>query len=339
MRVLSFEHPLAFALLILLPLVFWARRRSRFPAVGFSRFPLAKGLKASLRQRLLPLLDLLEVLAVLCLVLAIARPFVLREVPERYRGVDILLCMDNSSSMNARDMDPQKTRLQLAKEAARQFAAARRNDRIGLLRFARYPDLLCPPTLDHFALGAWIEGMEVVPPDGDEDLTGIGAALAKAALVLSPRRPKSDPPAPSDRQDGEAARVVILLTDGRETVATLGGPGEIQPREAARLCRQFGIRIYTIALGRRREGEGHRRKPYDRATLQALARIGGGASFEAGDAGGLARIYARIDQLETRERDKPLLERVEQFRFFLLAALLSLGLRILLGATYLEVRR
>ncbi len=328
------EHPLALFLFGLVALGFLLRRRVRFSAHKFSRFPLTQDLPRSLRQQLLPLLPLLEALAAIAIVLALAGPYRLRQIPERHQGIDILLCIDTSSSMNAKDMDPRKTRLVIAKEAAKEFANARPSDRIGLLRFARYPDLLCPPTLDHFALCNWIDDMQVVQPDGDEDLTGIGAALARGALVLW-------------RSQGSGAKaktkvlpkVIILLTDGRETVAVPGSTGEIDPNQAALLCKRYNIRVHTIAVGRKKEGKGHRRKPYDLAMLQSISQSSGGVTFEAKDAQALASIYAKIDQLETSERDKPLFDRSEKFRPFLFAGLLLLAARILLGATYLEVQR
>ena len=330
---LQFAQPLALTLLGLVALAFYLRRRTPFSARSFARFPLAEDLPRSLRQRLLPLLPILEALAAIAIVLALAGPYQLRQIPKRQKGIDILLCIDTSSSMSAKDMDPKKTRLRIAKDAAKEFAITRRNDRIGLLRFSRYPDLLCPPTLDHVALNQWIEGMRVVQPDGDEDLTGIGAALARGALVLGknqgPPRSKAEP----------TPKVIILLTDGRETVAVQGSTGEIHPRQASLLCKRYGIRVHTIAVGRKKKGRGQSRKPYDLAMLQSIASSSGGATFEAQDTLALTSIYNRIDQLETSNKDRPLLDRSEKFRPFLLAALLLLVTRILLGATYLEVHR
>ena len=88
--------------------------------------------------------------------LALARPMQRVQMPLETEGIDILLCLDISSSMTANDLDPQLTRLDLAKAAAVEFINGRPNDRIGLIRFARYPDLLCPPTLDHGALEDFI---------------------------------------------------------------------------------------------------------------------------------------------------------------------------------------
>jgi Ca-activated chloride channel family protein len=328
---LRFQHPWAFVLLGIILLAFFLRKRGSFPASHFSRFPLVRNLPISFRQRLLPLITILEILTVLSIVFALARPYQLCQVPERYLGIDILLCIDTSSSMSAKDMDAKKTRLDIAKNAAKEFARFRDSDRIGLLRFARYPDLLCPPTLDHFALADWITRMKVVSSDGDEDLTGLGSALAHAALVLS----RQDRP----QERRKTPKVIVLLTDGRETVATPGSSEGIAPSKAALLCKQFDIRIHTIAVGRKEDGQGHNRKPYDLVMLRMIAQNSGGTNFEAGDAKTLTSIYSQIDQLEAKERDTPLFERSEKFRIFLLAALISLGLRILLGRTYLDVMR
>src|SRR5262249_8723088 len=154
-----------------------------------------------------------------------ARPVERTQIPHQHPGIDILLCLDLSSSMAATDLDPQQDRLQVAKAAARRFVDARASDRIGLLCFARYPDLRCPLTLDHAALQQVVERVAMMPNDSPEDATGIGTALCRAAAVL--------------RASQARAKVVILLTDGEENVATVQTPDEIAPLHAAQLCQQF----------------------------------------------------------------------------------------------------
>ena len=125
------------------------------------------------------------------------------------------------------------------------------DDRIGLVCFARYPDLKCPLTLDHRALGEILDEVTTVESDGPEDATGIGTAVARAAQVLQ-------------RGIGES-RVVILLTDGEENVATTRTPDEIAPLYAAQLCVELGVKVYAIAAGsggprsqRKLDPSGHR---------------------------------------------------------------------------------
>lgn len=275
------------------------------------------------RVRLLPLPAVLEALGLLLLVLALARPAHPGEVPVEVPGIDILLCLDTSSSMTATDMDPERTRLEVAREAAADFVRARPSDRIGLLVFARYPDLLCPLTRDHRALAEILDQVRPVAGDGPEDATGLGAAVAEAARVL-PR-------------DGPRSSVVVLLTDGEENVALTGAGGEVAPVHAAQLCERLGVRVYAIVAGvGRRDASGAFVKQDTRAVEDLAARTGG-AFLEARDAGALARMYARIDELE--RAPAPGFRRVHEDRFlaFLLAGLILVLLGRLLGATALDV--
>ena len=156
--------------------------------------------------RLLPLPWLLQIAGMLLLAWAMARPAERVPLPRESKGIDIVLCLDVSSSMKANDLAADRTRLDVAKGAAAGFVAGRREDRIGLVSFARFPDLRCPPTRDHDALGEFLRDLAMVEGDGPEDATGIGAAVARAAQVL---------------QSGAAqAKVIILLTDGEENIAT-----------------------------------------------------------------------------------------------------------------------
>jgi len=271
-----------FLLLLPLPLLaLWLRRRVARRAVRFA--PAALGaLPRSWRVRLRWLPALAWALGLCGVVVALARPAERVLLASATEGIDMLLCVDTSSSMTAADLGRAGTRLDLAREAATSFVRARPHDRIGVLSFARFPDLRCPPTLDHEALVRLLAEVATVTGEGPEDFTGIGAAVARAAQIL----------------EGASAQspVVILLTDGEENVATRGTSGEIAPVHAAQLCRTLGVRVYAIAVG----GESVRgpRAPPDLASLQKIAATTGGALFKAGDAAALAAAYARIDDLE-----------------------------------------
>ncbi len=282
----------------LLALAWRLRRRRR--AVRFA--PAALGpLPVSWRVRLLGLPALLWALGLCGVVVALARPAERVRLAGATEGIDMLLCVDTSSSMTAPDLGRAGTRLDLAREAATVFVRARPHDRIGLLSFARYPDLRCPPTLDHEALAVILARLSTVTSEGPEDYTGIGTAVARAAQIL----------------DGAAAAspVVILLTDGEENVATRGTAGEIAPVHAAQLCRTLGVRVYAIAVGG--EAPSGPRAPPDLGALERIAATTGGALFRAGDANALGAAYARIDALErsgfeeerhaVQERQLPLL--------------------------------
>ncbi len=310
MSLLSGTHllsPWLFVLVLLIPAALLLRRRRGEPPVTFGPGRFLVDLPRGVVSRLLFLPRLLFVLGLLLLVAALARPVTKVLVPESTEGIDIMLCLDLSSSMAANDLDPGRTRLDLAKEAASRFVAGRENDRIGLVTFARYPDLRCPLTLDHEALSTIISGVELVLREGPEDATGIGAAVTRAAQVLSGAE--------------ERSRVVILLTDGEENVATAKDRSEIAPLHAGQLCRQAGVRVYIIAAGLGSTDDQGEWVPADTSAVEELAARTGGRFFTARDAEAVAGVYAGIDQLETRELDEPRTEVRERFLPLLFAAL------------------
>ena len=308
---------------VLVPVAIGARRWRGAPAVSFAPSSFADRMPRSWRIRLLPLPGVLEVVGLLLVVFALARPVHRVQLPREAQGIDILLCLDVSSSMAADDMDQRRTRLQVAKDAAAQFIAGRPDDRIGLIGFARYPDLLCPLTLDHRALERFLAEIELVESDGLEDRTGIGTAVARAAQVLRGSLAKS--------------KVVILLTDGEENVATAETPDEIGPLLAGRLCEELRVRVYTIAAGvggRSRSGEF---VALDTTQVRRLAERTGGAFYEARDATAVGSVYATIDVLEKVEFDEPRYVLHEKFLAFLIAALSLLLASRALRSTVLEV--
>jgi Ca-activated chloride channel family protein len=235
-------------------------------------------------------------------------------------GVDVMLCLDTSSSMTAADLVAGRTRLEVAREAAARFVERRESDRVGLVAFARYPELRCPPTLDHDALAAILLETAPVPGDGPEDATGIGAAVARGAQVLSGGKARS--------------RVLILLTDGEENVATVGAPGEIAPAHAAQLCERLKVRVYAIVVG---GAAGTSSPPEGGGEVERLARRTGGAFHEARDAGALDAVYARIDALERSPVAASVVRLEDRHLPFLLAAIALLVAARLLSATALRV--
>jgi Ca-activated chloride channel family protein len=243
---------------------------------------------------------------------ALARPFALVPVPEERKGIDILLCVDTSSSMASTDLDPERTRLDVAKAAAAKFIAARPDDRIGLVTFARYPDLRCPLTSDHVALREIVAAVPLVTNEGPEDATGIGTATARAAQVLAA---------------GESgSRVVILLTDGEENVAVGGEPGEIAPLHAGQLAERLGLRVYVIAAGTGTKQLGGRVVPIDTTAVEDLARRTGGRFYRAKNADAVTGVYEEIDALEKARFAEPRFEVEDRYLPFLVGALLLLGL-------------
>ncbi|MEE9128187.1 MAG: VWA domain-containing protein [Planctomycetota bacterium] len=250
------------------------------------------------RLRVLPLI--LQATALSALAIAMARPVTRDVMPLREQGVDIMLVVDVSSSMRANDMNDagSKTRVAAAKEKAREFAKDRTHDRVGLVTFARYPELRCPLTLDQGALSVFLDDVKAVLPMSEEDGTGIGIALSKATEML---------------EDSQAAsRVVVLLSDGEETIGT------IMPNEAAKLAKDADVRVHTIGIGRPRVIEtrlGTLEYPMDFSALENIAKTTGGRFFAAQD----------VDELED-----PRYRTVDWFAYPLFAAACLLVLCMIL---------
>ncbi len=321
---IELREPLWLLLALLIPAALFLVRRRPAPALLFAPAPFAEGLPRSPRQRLRGLPRALQVLGLCGVVLALARPVQSEPLPLEAEGIDILLCLDVSSSMAATDLDRERSRLDVAQDAAAQFVAGRDQDRIGLLRFARFPDVSCPLTLDHRSLEGILRATEMVEADGPEDATGIGAAVARAAQLL--------------KESEAESKVVILLTDGEENVATPQTPQEISPRRAAALCRQLGVRVYAIAAGSGRQLADGSWQPLETGPVQALAATTDGRFFEARDADAVDGVYTAIDRLERTAFREPRYRHQEVFALFLAAGLALLVLGRLLRATLWEVQ-
>jgi Ca-activated chloride channel family protein len=322
---LTFLDPWLLLLFLCLPAALWLRRWLGQPAVAFAPGSFTHGLPGSWRVRLSWLPRTQQLLGLLAVVLAVGRPVHRDRLPLKTEGIDILMCLDLSSSMSATDMDKngRRNRLDVAKEAAARFVDGRPDDRIGLICFARYPDVRCPMTLDHGALKKFLAETRMVEPRGPEDATGIGTAVARAAQALKTSVAKS--------------KVVILLTDGQETVATPDAPDEITPTAASKLCKELGIRVYTIAVGIGDRGPFGGIQPIDHRDVKRLAEKTGGEFYEARDVDALRSVYAEINDMEKIELREPRYKVEERFLVFLGAALVLLLLARVLHSTVFEV--
>jgi len=325
---MSLLHPtlaLLAALAIPVALALGLRRGRRSALFGPAALAIAEGapLPRSLRSRLAGAPRALDVAGLLALAFALGRPVERVALPPSTEGIDIVLCLDVSSSMAANDLDPARTRLDVAKEAAASFVAGRPFDRVGLVSFARYPDVRCPLTLDHRALGKLLRGVEMVEPDGAEDATGIGTAIGRATQVLRAGKAKS--------------RVVILLSDGEENVASAAKPEEIAPVHAAQLAKETGVRVYTIAAGIGKRGPDGAWAPFDHREVKLVAEATGGRFFEARDAGAVAAVYESIDRLEKSRLEETRYRVEERFWPFLAAGLVLLAVAHALRSSVLEV--
>ncbi|MHC4944276.1 MAG: VWA domain-containing protein [Planctomycetota bacterium] len=326
-----------------MPLAIFVRRWRGSPAIRFAPGAFLRGapravgedpaearshvghpdLPTTWRVRLIELPRVIQVIGLLLVVLSLARPVHRDPLPFETEGLDILMCLDISSSMTANDMDQHRTRLSVARDAAAEFITGRKSDRIGLICFARYPDVRCPLTLDHGALKSLLSEVTIVESDSPEDATGIGTAVARAAQVLS--------------QSEAASKVVILLTDGEENVAFAQTPEEIAPVHAAQLCAKLGVRVYTIVAGIGNPDQSGGWVPLDTSQVERLAERTGGRFYEARDAGAVAGVYGYIDELEKVELEEPSYKIEERFMPLLVAGLLLLLLARLLRSQVLEV--
>ena len=201
--------------------------------------------------------------------------------------------------MAALDLDPVQTRLTVGKQLAAEFLLGRVDDRLGIVTFARFADLVCPPTADHTAVTELLDGVQLVDPEGPEDATAIGAAIGMAANLL--------------QRSTAVGKVIVLLTDGEENVATAGAPDQIAPLHAGQWCRDHGIRVHAIALGRGEQAADGTWRALDTTAVQQLAKISGGRFFPATDATTLRSVYAEIDQLEAVQFAEPGVRVIEWF--------------------------
>ena len=258
--------------------------------------------------------------AALCLIIvAIARPRSSTETEKiDTEGIDIVLAMDVSTSMLARDFDPD--RISAAKDIAIEFIAQRPSDRMGIVVFAGESYTQCPLTTDRATL---INMMKDVQTDLIEDGTAIGNGLATAVARMKDSDAKS--------------RVVILLTDG------VNNMGEIDPAMATEIAKTYGIRVYTIGVGANGQAPYPVQTPWgielrnipveiDEPLLQNIADGTGGRYFRATDNTKLAEIYAEIGKMEkTRTSVDSFPVYKDLFTGYAIAALVCLLLEVLLG--------
>ena len=262
---------------------------------------------------------ILRIFALSMIIVAIARPRSSEEM-ERVdtEGIDIVLAMDVSTSMLARDLTPD--RISASKDIAIEFIAQRPTDRMGIVVFAGESFTQCPLTTDRATL---INLMKEVQTDLIEDGTAIGNGLATAVARMKDSDAKS--------------RVVILLTDG------VNNRGEISPQMAAEIAKTYGVRVYTIGVGKEGMAPYPVMTPWgvevqnvkveiDEALLAEIAESTGGRYFRATDNTKLAEIYSEINKMEkarTTVDSFPIYK--ELFVQYALLALLAILLELVLN--------
>lgn len=327
---ITFAYPWALWGLLIVPLLavgLWFFGGRNRPALHISSLRFFSGLKTPMRVRLRPVLYVFRFLALAFLICAFARPqSKLAWKKNHGMGIDIMMCLDVSTSMNAFDFTP--TRMEAAKQQAARFLSMRPNDRVGLVIFAGEPFTVCPLTTDHAAL----ENLILSTSSGMlTDGTAIGMGLAKSVERLEGSTAKS--------------KVVVLLTDGENNA------GVISPEDAARLAKTYNIRVYIIGMG---ASEGSVLQPtlqnpdgsyvsayspvnIDEKQLMDMAETTGGKYFRASDNVRLTQIYDEINKMETTAFDKDEAQaRQEEFLPLLLFAALFLGIELLLRYTIFD---
>ena len=307
--------------LIVLYYIFIARRKASLAVstIGGKRAP------RSLRFWLRPLPIILRVAAVLLFIVALARPVNITEEHETTTdGIDIVMAMDISGSMLARDFTPD--RLTSAKHLAAEFVANRRGDRIAVVAFAGEAFTQAPLTSDQATVETMLSRLRsgVV-----EDGTAIGNGLATAVNRL--------------RESGAKSKVIILLTDG------VNNRGQISPLMAAEIARDMGIKVYTIGVGTRG------RAPYpavdifgnqttvmadveiDEELLREISSMTGGKYYRAVNDEALREIYAEINELETSKVQVTNYQTYEElFLMWVVLGLLFLGLEFIFDKVVLN---
>jgi Ca-activated chloride channel family protein len=326
MKEVSFLNPEFFWLFLLLPAaVAWQFFKTKQSAT--LKISSVKGFKAekSLAAKLKPYLFVLRLLALSALIIAMARP---RKVDissqtKSTKGVDIVMAIDVSGSMLAKDLKP--NRMEALKKVAENFVAGRPNDRIGIVVYASEAYTKTPVTSDK---GIVQDAIRSIKYDNVlQDGTGIGMGLTTAVNRLKDSKAKS--------------KVIILLTDG------VNNAGFIEPETASQIAKEYGIKVYTIGIGT----NGDAMFPYayapnggflfrmmpveiDVALLKTIARNTGGKYFRANNNSKLEAIYNEINKLETTEiQELKFYDYDEKFRPFVWIAGLLLLLEFALRNT------
>ena len=310
---LKFQNPEFLWLLVLIPVIAYFFYLTNKKRKSFMKFSSITDFKPSLKSKLYPFLDITRLLSIFLIIVSIARP---QEVSNSTRsksssGIDIVIAVDISSSMLARDLKP--NRLDALKNVASEFVKGRLNDRIGIVIYAGESYTKTPVTSDEKLI---LSSLQDIVFDGViQDGTAIGMGLATSVNRLKDSKAKS--------------KVIILFTDG------VNNTGVIDPETASDLALNYGIKTYTIGLGTNgnalapvainRDGSfrfGMTKVEIDEELLSGIAEKTGGLYFRATDNKSLESIYKEIDKLEKTEIEEiRYSEKDEKYRFLIILAL------------------
>ncbi len=318
--------------------IVWPRMRRSLRGGGSSaiRFSSVAHLKRVRTSRSLVLRRFvrgLRWLTVALLLIAMLRPQTGRKLTEvSTQGIDIMLVLDTSGSMQALDLDAdertiakRRNRLEVAVDVVQEFVQARENDQIGVVVFGEQAFTQCPLTLDHGIVSTFLERLEIGMAG---DATAIGDAVGTAVKRL--------------RDSDAKSKVVILLTDGRSNA------GALNPMTAAEVAETLGVKIYAIGAGARGQAPFlvetrlgpqvlYENVEIDEETLRAMSERTGGAYYRAEDLRALAEIYEEIDRLERTEITmESYMEYDEKYAWLVIPAIVLLLLEVGLLQTRLR---
>ncbi len=321
-----FADPEVFILLLLIPALIAGYTYFKVPnlVIRYPAIRTFRGIPGAVSWKPVWIPRIFRFLAILFAIFAAARPQSgeHKEIIQS-EGIDIVIGLDISGSMNALDFQP-SNRLEVAKQVISDFINKRINDRIGLVLFGSESFTLCPLTLDYELL---IEFLSQAQVGMVEEQTAIGKAISNAVNRLRIEDQQREEPIDSDKSSRTGSQIVILVTDGVNTVKS-----KIDPLTAAKAAKALGIKIYTIGVGTNGLAPfPHPRFPgrvvqapveLDEDTLREIARITDGQYFSAKNSNTLQEVFNVIDKLEK--------VKVESFKYtrytelFMIPLLLSL---------------
>ena len=344
---------LPWCFLLFLPLfafLFLHLKGSQSNALRYSSLSLFDDVPRSARQRFAPLPFWLRFMALVFLIIAMARPQLLRTVEAIPReGIAIELAVDISSSMDFTmpyGDNESLSRMEVTKKVLEQFVGGtedlrgRPNDLIGLVTFARYADTICPLTLGHDSLLYLIQDLEIESRP-NEDGTAFGDALALSAARLKTVEERYNETDAQEAAYTVKSKVIILVTDGSNNC------GRHLPMDGAALAQKWGIRVHTIAITdppnfrsiETPEGtvQIEEEAPAQERVLRQIAETTGGIYRRASDETSLRDVYQEIDAMESSEIHPLTYHRqLDVFHPFAIAALFLLSLQALLTTTWLR---
>ena len=329
MKFPDFAFPWLLLLILPAAAVFWAALRKKQPSIRFSDLrPAAvcgKKFRSAAWKRFIP--AAMIAFSLVMIILALARPREgLEEIRRRTDGVDIILALDVSGSMDAIDIPGDTTtkhqlqqglssgriaaRLEVAKKEIAKFIKARPADRIGLIVFAQQPYIVCPPTLDH---GWLLSNLTRLTPGIIGDKTGIAGPIASAVRRL--------------KESDSKRRIIVLFTDGANNINA-----KVSPRQAAKLAKTFDITVYTVGIGSDRSiypqstPLGVQYLPvendFDEPLLREIAESTDGRSYRANDTDSMNEAMKEIDSLEKTTFEQQTLINWRELSFPLISAAL-----------------